>query len=140
MNLDAYMALLLTSLSTFASDRTVSRELKSLDQLNENAGEELETGRYTLLSTGLRDTRNIPGAAVHGGTWDIVIIGQIRLVESATGVAVEAAESQMFAQISDWLNSPIDDEINCLEVISMTQSQQLETPYGWIAIKIEVTL
>jgi len=140
MNLDAYMALLLTSLSTFASDRTVSRELKSLDQLNENSGEELETGRYTLLSTGLRDTRNIPGAAVHGGTWDIVIIGQIRLVESATGVAVETAESQMFAQISDWLNSPIDDEINCLEVISMTQSQQLETPYGWIAIKIEVTL
>lgn len=140
MNLDAYMALLLVSLTTFASDREVSRELKDVGQLNDGPADELLSGRYTLLSSGLRDTNNIPGDAVRGGTWDIAIIGQIKLGEAATGDQVETAESLMFMQLVNWLNSPIDDEINCLEIKSMTQSQQLETPYGWIAVKIEVTL
>lgn len=140
MNLQTYIDLLLASLAAFATDRDVSRDFKTLAQLDSEPGGNLANGRFTLVSDNLGETNNISGDAVRGGTWTIAVVGQIKLAENATGSQVEDAEFAMFNQLVNWLNSPIDDEINCLEIKRMTQSKQLETPYGWIAVTIEVTL
>ena len=140
MDLIDYIERLHASMDSFMDGREVSRELKTMPELEDAPYQELAAGRFTILSTGLGETRNIPGNAVSGGTWSITVIGQIKLNEDCTGAEIEDAEFAMFADLEAWLNSPIDDEINCIEAVRMTQSQQLEKPYGWIAVNLEVTL
>lgn len=119
--------------ATTAGRRVVTRSYRDFADRTDH---ELRQGVFTVLSKGVRDLTNSPGRMAEFGKHLVTIVGQIVLTESADGAAIESAEFALFADIKALAERQLPEPIGGLQVLSFSQSQQLDAPYGWIAVEI----
>jgi len=131
-DLGTRMAAIAAALASAYPTRKVRRSLVDFNLLPKA---DLLAGVYTIYSGGEGDFTNVSQYVAQDGRQHIKLVGQIQLPENkdkaAAGVAIEEAEFTMIEEIKAFLRA-LPESLCLLELVSWTQSQQLEEPYGWI--------
>lgn len=148
------VAAVAAKLAEIAPARVVTRTYMDFSHRKES---DLSKGVFTLLSSGVK---RYPTDYIDSGdndpAWESAtalpvfafrVLGQGVLAESADGVAIEAAEFSMLAQIEALANALVKDETLAWhgELVravlkGVDQSNQLEAPYYWIAALFELEI
>lgn len=134
MTLAARMAALQSALATALPARVVVRDLKDFA---DRAKADIAKGVFTLISKGEGGYRNYNGREAMDGRHRILLVGQIELAETAAPSAVEDAELAMVEDVKGFVRA-LPSGLCGLTMGGFTQSGQLEVPYGWVAIDLEV--
>lgn len=125
---------IVTQFQAVAPSRTITRSFKSFANLSDG---DLSGGRFTLKVAGVENYQNAVGLVMEQGTAKLVIYGQIKLPEDATGEALEEAELLMVEDVRS-LAAALDPGLTgALLPIRHTQSQQVDHPYGWVAVECD---
>jgi hypothetical protein len=127
------MNLIVSSFAAAYPARVVTRKYIDRNLLSDV---DLTAGTYAVLSRGERGFANLPQRAAMDGTQDILVAGQFRLAETATGEDIDDAE---FAMVEEWKSfvRALPPGMCRLEMIRWAQSTQIEHPNGWVAISLE---
>lgn len=134
MSLKALVDQIRSSLAATYPLRVVTRSMQDFGDRNET---DLAKGIYTLVSQGEGGYANLPHREAMNGRLKLVMVGQILLAEGAAPSAVEDAEFAMVEEIKGFVRAlPVG--IDSLLMKGYRQSGQLEAPYGWIAIDMEI--
>ena len=134
MTLAARMAALKTELVTAMPTRVVTRKLKDFA---DRPKADIAAGVFTLISKGERGYRNYNGREAMDGRHSMLLVGQIELGEDADGEAVEDAEFAMVEEVKAFVRA-LPAELCSLVMTGFQQSGQLDAPYGWVAITLEM--
>lgn len=134
MTLAERMAALKTALTTAMPTRVVTRKLKDYADRKK---EDLAVGVFTLISHGERGYKNYNGREAMDGRHRMLLVGQIELIEDAEGDAVEDAEFAMVEEVKAFVRA-LPADLCSLVMTGFQQSGQLDAPYGWVAIDLEV--
>lgn len=129
------MDLIETQLAAMYPARVVTRQLADFS-LRKRAN--LLAGIYTLVSAGERGYRNYNGREAMDGRHEILLVGQIELAATKTPEDTENAEFAMVAEIKAFVRA-LPAGLCSLVMTGFTQSRQVEHPYGWIAVDLEMT-
>lgn len=105
-------------------NRIVTRTLKDFADRDEP---ELQKGVYTLLCKGMS------GDTIYRKYVDILLVGQVKTADGAGGAAIEEAELSMIDEVLQFQTA-----IKYNVQFEITQSRQLEAPYGWISAESRV--
>lgn len=139
MEWDARMVALVAALAAVNVDRIVGRNFQRRSDHNDA---DLEKGVFTVMSRSASGLHRAMGVASEASRQKVLIVGQIRVPNSGgaegNGEAVEAAEFAMMADLEALMDSQLAEIISGLEWLGVTQSGQLEAPYGWIAAEFEI--
>lgn len=128
---------LVTQFQAMAPARTITREFQPLEDLRDT---EALAGRFTLKIAGVEGYMNEVGLAMAHGTAKLVIYGQVKVAEDAGGEALEEAELLMVEDVKALAAALDPGATGALMPQRYTQSQQLEYPYGWIAVECDFEL
>lgn len=134
--LSVRMELLKTSLQAFLPARVITRDLGDFAM---REASQLQQGVFTLVSKGEGDYANFIGRMAAYSTRGIAIIGQIQIAEGTAASAIEDAEGSMIDDIKQFARSALPAGLGSFAMLSVTQSQQLEHPYGWVLIDATIT-
>lgn len=124
-----------TALATAMPTRVVTRDFMDFAQ---RAEADLVKGVVSLIGAGEKDYAGYLGRATQLGTVPFVIVGQIKLAEVAMPSAVEDAEDLLAEEIKAFCRNPGSALLGGILMRSFRQSGQMEAPYGWIAVELEV--
>jgi len=134
VDLATRLELLVSELESMYPNRRVSTDAYLV---NEPKIEELRRGLYSVVSTTGRDYRSTITRAVDTGKHGVMIIGRFELSKHATGSDVQDEELRMLSEIKALLNrSDLPEELTGGELISWSQSAQVEVPAGWIVFQL----
>lgn len=131
--IDALVALF----QTLAPARVITRNLQDFALRDDF---DLLAGVFTFVTTGVTDYQNTPGIAAALGTAGLIIVGQTRVVEDAAGDVLEEAEFLMMEDVKALARADLPSNLGGFIVNSHAQSQQIEKPYGWIAVQCDLLL
>lgn len=132
---DATLSALMGGLAAALPAQIVRREFRPLAQCRQ---EDLEQGIVTLVNRGERGYANYLGREAQLGTLDVLLIGQLKVDDKLSPLAVEQAELTLAEAVKTFLQGPAPaGVVECLAQ-SFTQSGQLEAPFGWIVFELEV--
>jgi hypothetical protein len=133
-DLDAKLEALKTLFQDALPDRIVTRDFMNAQDRQQD---ELLNGVYTLLFQGVTKFGGL-GAAPAGVK--IFLIGQFQVEEKAGGSTIEAGELQMLQEVLGVVRSADKHypTIPRLNVIDAATSAQMEHPYGWIGVVLEM--
>lgn len=110
---------------------------RSLADFADRPQADLLKGVYTVAAQSEDGYQNSLGREAMFGRVSLVIVGQILVADSAEPVTTEEAEFTMVEEIKTFVRSlPLG--IDALTMLRYRQSGQLEHPYGWIAIDLEM--
>lgn len=124
------------SLAAKLGHRVVTRSL--IDPAN-LADEDLYAGVLCLVSRGGGDFANTRGREGQLGRGNAYLVGYLRVAESAAPLEVEQAELALLQEVLDWCTDPGTlRPLNAVLPLDWTQSAQLEHPYGWVALRLDV--
>lgn len=127
------MAAVAAALTAALPARVVTR---SLLDFADRGKTDIAKGVFTIISRGEGGYRNYNGREAMDGRHRILLVGQIALAETATPADVEDAELAMVEDVKGFVRAlPVG--LCSLVMTGFTQSGQLETPYGWVAIEME---
>ncbi|MCO5110012.1 MAG: hypothetical protein M9929_04095 [Burkholderiaceae bacterium] len=117
--------------------RVVQRDLV-LDPPNHDPAE-LEKGVICLVSGGGGRFANYRGREGQLGHVSLGVVGFVKVADDAPVGAVEAAELSLLHDVLDWVRDtgmprPFDSALPK----DWRQSRQLEHPYGWIVLDLDV--
>lgn len=111
---------------------------------------DLAPGRFTVIGVGVSSypyEHSDYGPGVDApqqtelGDMRLIITGQMKLPEGASGQDVEDAEDEMLADLEAFANAAIaDNQLVTLRLLSARQSGQIDAPYGWIHTEWELPL
>ncbi len=113
--------------------RVVTRRWLPLSSRRE---EDLAAGIYTVVSQGESDYPNFNGFEARDGKHRILVVGQLKLAESAAPEDIEDAEFAMVEEVKAFVRA-LPEALCCLLLRGFTQSGQLEAPYGWVLFELE---
>lgn len=122
-----------SALETALPTRVVTRDLKDFDQ---RPLEELEAGVLTLVSHREGNYANYRGREADLGKLSVITIGQLKLLESASGSEVEDAEFAFAEEVKDFLKNELP--VEAVVLLETRFSGQLSAPWGWFAMDWEV--
>ena len=113
--------------------RVVTRDLLSFEQRPQA---QLIAGVLTVVSSREGRYANYRGREAQMGRLNVVIVGQVLLPESALPSEVEDAEFAFAEQVKSFLGGvlPVAD----IQLLETRFSGQMEAPYGWFAMDLEV--
>ena len=113
--------------------RVVTRDLLSFEQRPQA---QLIAGVLTVVSSREGRYANYRGREAQMGRLNVVIVGQVLLPESAPPSEVEDAEFAFAEQVKSFLGGvlPVAD----IQLLETRFSGQMEAPYGWFAMDLEV--
>lgn len=133
MGLADSMNALRAGLAAAMPARVVTRDLLSFDLRSEA---DLTAGVLTVLSSREGRYANYRGREAQMGRLNVVVVGQLKLLESALPSTVEDAEFAFAEQVKAFLGGelPVPD----VQLIETRFSGQMEAPYGWFAMDWEV--
>lgn len=134
MTLAERMAAMKTALTTAMPTRVVTRDLRDFA---DRAKADVAKGVFTLVSKGEGGYRNYNGREAMDGKHRILLVAQIVLAETASPSAVEDAEFAMVEEVKTFLRA-LPAELCSLVMKGFQQSGQLDAPYGWVAIELEI--
>ncbi|HQS59968.1 MAG: hypothetical protein B7Y56_03425 [Gallionellales bacterium 35-53-114] len=127
------MNLIKTTLATALPARVVTRDLMDFSM---RADEDLQAGIYTLVSKGEGGYQNLLGRLAMDGTQRILLVGQFVAGADADPSAIEDAELAMIAEVKTFLQA-LPATLCRLKMTGFRQSEQMDTPYGWIVADLE---
>jgi hypothetical protein len=124
------------SLALFLPERFIERSL--IDPAGEPA-ERLAAGVVCLVCGGGGDFANYRGREGDLGQMEASLVGFLQVPEDSKPKAIEAAELALLHDLLRWTNergsiAPADSALP----MDFTLSQQLEHPYGWVRLRLEV--
>lgn len=125
--LDALYASLTATLST----RVVKRSLLHFDA---HAEGEIEQGVLMLVSDGESNYSDKLGMEAKEGSHKLLLIGHLKVDETTDPSAIEAAETDLIEEVKSWVRGGVNGM--SLQLQRVTQSRQLEHPYGWVLIEV----
>lgn len=128
--LDAMQAAIAAALPT----RIVQRDLIDPAQV---PAADLEKGVVCLLSQGGGQFANYLGREGELGRMRVAAVGYLLLAEDTNPAAIERAELQLLQELLDWTGNTGVPGLTALPQ-EFRQSQQLEHPYGWLMLGLEV--
>lgn len=128
--------LIKSTLASMYPARTVTRSLKDFADRKK---EELRAGVYTVISMNEGSYQNLPARMAMDGKHRILLVGQIEVDEKMNPdpESIEEAEFAMVEEIKAFARTlPVG--LCGLEMRGFSQSGQIEYPYGWISVNLEV--
>lgn len=128
--IDVRTAELFASLQAALPTRVVKR---NLEHFQFHPPGELEQGVVMLISDGEGNYNNKPRRTATEGTHSLLIIAHLQVGETDTPLDVELAEMVLMEELKSWLRAGLPNYR--LELDNISQSRQLEFPYGWIVAK-----
>lgn len=130
--MDDRLAAIAAALTTALSTRTVKR---GLYHYSDHSPADLTKGVVMLVSAGEGDYSKALGMAAKEGTHRIMLVGHLKVLESDTRQAIEAAELDLIEEIKAFVRSGVAGTTLTLD--RAEQSRQLEHPYGWVLAFID---
>lgn len=106
------------NLAALYPSRAVTR---TLFDFGDRKHSDLTAGVYTLLCLGTTG----PQYEAH---INLMLVGQTMVAETAAGESLEEAELVMMDEVYAWA----ERSMTRIDIAEITQSRQMETPYGWI--------
>lgn len=113
-------------LAAAAPARLVTRSLRDFAARSKT---DLARGVFTLVSRGRPASRGDIDYV------EVLLVGQIALTEKSAGENVEEAELLMLDEVARWAKS---SGVGQIEFQGIQQSQQVDAPYGWLAVRLRV--
>lgn len=130
------LAAIHASLAAALPARVVSRSLADPASASD---EDLRAGLLCLVSRGGGDFANTRGREGQLGRVNAYLVGYVRVDEGDEPAAVEQAELALLQDVLDWCTEPgALRPVNAVYPMDWTQSAQLEHPYGWVALRLDV--
>lgn len=114
--------------------RVVTRDHKDF---GERAEDDLVKGVVTIVGLGEKDLSQWVGRETHLGTLPLLIVGQIKVAEGRAPSEVEDAEDTLIEEIKAFCAAP-PSGLGGLSMKGWRQSGQLEAPWGWVSVDVEV--
>jgi hypothetical protein len=128
--LDALVASLATALPT----RHVQRSL--IDPASVKA-DKLQAGVLCVVSQSGGKFAQYIGRLGELGTLKVALVGFVSVPEKSEPADIERAELALLEQLLEWVGSSVPG-VNAVYLMDWTQSQQLEHPFGWLVLNLEV--
>lgn len=113
--------------------RVVTRDFKNFDYREQR---DLEAGVLTVMTTRERGYANYRGREADLGKLSLAVVGQLKLPEDALPSEVEDAEFVFAEEVKDFLKGALP--VQAADLLETRFSGQLEAPYGWFAMEMEV--
>lgn len=132
---NAVLDALVASLTTALPLRHVQRSL--VDPINADR-DKLMTGIICVVSEGGGGFANYRGREGDLGRMDVRLVGFVQVAEDTEPVAIEQAELAMLGDVLTWMSTGGVPGLDVLYPGDWKQSKQLEHPYGWLALALEV--
>ena len=134
MTLNERMTALLAGLAAAMPARVVGRDLKDF---GDRPKADIAAGVFTLVSRGEGGFKNYNGREAMDGKHRMLLVGQIELGEDAAPSAVEDAEFAMVEDVKGFMRA-LPANLCSLTMTGFSQSGQVDAPYGWVAIDMEM--
>ncbi|MFH2082080.1 MAG: hypothetical protein ABIK08_11415 [Pseudomonadota bacterium] len=134
MTLNERMTALKAGLAAAMPARVVGRDLKDF---GDRSKADIAAGVFTLVSRGEGGFKNYNGREAMDGKHRMLLVGQIELGEDAAPSAVEDAEFAMVEDVKGFMRA-LPPALCSLTMTGFTQSGQVDAPYGWVAIDMEM--
>lgn len=97
-------------------------------------------GIVCIVGTGGGSFANYLGREGQLGRLGVVIVGFLLVDEDTKPVEVERAELKLLQELLDWTTYPNNPGLNSVLPLDFRQSQQLEHPYGWVSLSLDVRI
>jgi len=126
------LAAVLVLLTAQLSTRHVTRNLK---HFTDQPAADIADGILTIVSAGEGNYKNQRGMVAKEGTGRLLLIGHLKLAESASGQAVEDAEVAFIEEVKAALRVGVTGIGFALQ--NVEHSRQLDRPYGWFVASVD---
>jgi hypothetical protein len=123
------------SLAEACPSRYVQRSL--VDPGNETR-ERLEAGVVCLVTEGGGDFANYRGREGDMGTLNARLVGYVKVADDSAPEEVERAELALLGELLDWVATTAVPGIDTMLPGDWQQSKQMEHPYGWLVLSLEI--
>ena len=101
--------------------------------------DDVRAGVLCLVSRGGGDFANTLGREGQLGRVNAYLVGYLLVAEDAEPIEIEQAELALLQDVLDWCTAPgTVRPLNAVYPLDWTQSAQLEHPYGWVALRLDV--
>lgn len=131
--LDAIRDLMAAALPHRVVQRSLVRDPITHDE------DEMLKGVICLVNGGGGRFANYRGREAQLGHASLGVVGFVRVDEALPGEAVEKAELALLQDVLDWLKSPgAPRPFDTAAPGDWRQSRQLEFPFGWIVLEVDV--
>lgn len=134
-NHDAALEAIRVSLAAALPSRYVQRSLVDPSTV---PSEKLRAGLLCVVSEGGGDFANYMGREADLGHMQVRLVGFVMVDESAEPVEVERAELALLGEVLLWLNTAKVPGTDTVYPGDWSQSKQLEHPYGWMVLALDV--
>lgn len=138
--LDTALEAIKTSLAAALPLRVVQRSLV-IDPLNHDPAA-LEQGVICLVAGGGGRFANYRGREAQLGHCTLGVVGFVKVAEGSDALAVEQAELALLSDVLGWVAAPVAPGAPKPWDIALPQdwrcSRQMEYPYGWIVLDVDV--
>jgi len=118
--------------------RTVQRSLVPDPTALDDAA--LTAGVVCLVTEGGGDFADYFGRRGELGKLQMSVVGFLRVADNAEPKDIEAAELQLLDELLAWCGSGELGPASDVTPQDWTQSKQIEHPYGWLILRLEVSL
>lgn len=125
------------SLFAVLKDRHVERGLADPAAVE---NQKLLDGLVCIVGNGGGSFANYLGREGQLGRMGVVLVGFLRVEEDSKPVDIERAELKLLQELLDWTTHPNNPGLNSVLPLDFRQSQQLEHPYGWVSLSLEVRI
>lgn len=133
---DAALETIKLSLAAKLPGRFVQRSL--VDPANAPT-EQLQAGLLCLVSKSGGQFANYRGREGDLAHLNVFLVGYVQVAEGSAPVEVERAELALLQDVLDWVKDPgALRPVNTVLPIEWNQSSQLEHPYGWFSLRLDV--
>lgn len=130
--LDSIEASLFAALPTRKVQRSLLHDPASADSAD------LEAGIVCLVSEGGGGFVNYRGREGELGVIRASLVGFLKVAEDSAPVAIESAELNLLNELLTWVQSPNGPVGMSVAPKEFRQSKQLEHPYGWLVLGVEI--
>lgn len=134
-NHNAVLDALVASLAAAMPLRHVQRSL--IDPANETP-ERLQAGVLCVVNEGGGNFANYRGREGDLGQMNVRLVGFVQVAEGTEPADVERAELAVLGDVLVWVNTTAVPGLDTVTPGDWTQSKQLEHPYGWLALALNV--
>lgn len=125
------------SLFAVLKDRHVERGLVDPAAVE---NQKLRDGLVCIVGNGGGNFANYLGREGQLGRMGVVLVGFLRVEEDSKPVDIERAELKLLQELLDWTTFPNNPGLNSVLPLDFRQSGQLEHPYGWVALTLDVRI
>lgn len=117
--------------------RHVTRSLPK-DPVGDIPREELLRGVICIVSEGGGEFANYFGREAELGHQDVTLAAFLQVDEHSQSFAIEQAELQLLQELLTWCGTGPFGTASDVTAKDWRQSKQLEHPYGWLLLQLDV--